>query len=75
MSRTPPECLDSDPSDRSVAAGVSLRREPDEEEDEDEDEGDGKRDDDDGDNNDDGTRNQRVVGCKLRHVRLVLVWG
>jgi len=38
---------DSDPSDRSVAADVLLRQEPDE--DEEEDEGDGKEDDDDDD--------------------------
>jgi hypothetical protein len=44
MSRIHPECPDSDPSDRSVAADV-LRQEPDEEEDEEEDEGDGKEDD------------------------------
>ena len=52
MSRTHPECRDSDPSDRSVAADVLLRQEPDEEEDEEEDEPDGKEDDD--DENDDG---------------------
>ncbi len=50
MSRIHPECPDSDPSDRSVAADVLLRQEPDEEEDEEEeeeeDEGDGKEDDD-----------------------------
>ena len=40
-----PECLDSDPSNRSVAADVLLRQEPDEEEEEDE--GGGKEDDDD----------------------------
>ncbi len=51
MSRIHPECLDSDPSDRSIAADVLLRQEPDEEEDEEEedeeeeDEGDGKDDD------------------------------
>ena len=42
MSRIHPECPDSDPSDRSVAADVLLRQEPGEEEDEEEDEGDGK---------------------------------
>ena len=52
MSGIHPECPDSDPSDRSIAADVLLRQEPDEEEDEeeeeeeDEDEGDGKEDDD-----------------------------
>jgi hypothetical protein len=57
MGRIHPECLDSDPSDRSVAADVLLRQEPDEEEeeeDEEEDEGDGKEDDDDDDDGDDG---------------------
>ena len=49
MSRIHPECPDSDPSDRSVAADVLLRQEPDEEEDEEEDEGD-----DDDDEGDDG---------------------
>jgi len=47
MRRIHPEYLDSDPSDRSVAADVLLRQAPDEEEDEEEDEGDGKEDDDD----------------------------
>jgi hypothetical protein len=45
ISRIYPECLDSDPSDRSVAANVLFRQEPNEEEEdeeEDEDEGDGK---------------------------------
>jgi hypothetical protein len=37
MSRTHPECLDSDPSDRSVAPDVLLRQEPDDEDDDDED--------------------------------------
>ena len=46
---------DSDPSDRSVAADVLLRQEPDEEEeDEEEDEGDGKEDDHHDDKDDDG---------------------
>jgi hypothetical protein len=54
MSRIHRECPDSGPSDRSVAADVLLRQEPDEEEDEEEDEGDGKEDDDDDDNDDDG---------------------
>jgi hypothetical protein len=48
MRRTRPECLDSNPSDRSVAADVLLRQEPDEEENEGEDEGNDKEDDDDG---------------------------
>jgi hypothetical protein len=54
MSGIRPENLDSDPSDRSVAADVLLRQEPDEEEDEEEeeDEGDGKEDDEDDDTDD-----------------------
>lgn len=39
MSRIHPECLDSDPCNRSVSADVVLRQEPDEEDD-----GDGKED-------------------------------
>jgi hypothetical protein len=54
MSRIHPECLDSGPSDRSVAADVLLRHEPDEEEDEEEDKGDGKDDDDADDRDEDG---------------------
>jgi hypothetical protein len=54
ISRIHPERPDSDPSDRSVAADVLLRQEPDEEEDEEEDEGDGKEADDDDDAADDG---------------------
>jgi hypothetical protein len=54
MSRIHPECPDSDPPDRSVAADVFLRQEPDEEEEEEEDDGDGKEDDDDDDKDDDG---------------------
>jgi hypothetical protein len=53
MSRIHPECPHSDPSDRSVAADVLLREEPDAEEDEEEDEGNGKNDGDD-DEGDDG---------------------
>ena len=53
MSRIHPECPDSDPRDRSAAADVVLRQEPDEE-DEEEDEGDGKEDNDDDDKDDDG---------------------
>jgi len=52
MSRTHPECPDSDPSDRSVAIDGLLRQEPDEEEEEDE--GKGQKDDDDDDKDDDG---------------------
>ena len=50
MSRFLPENLDPEISDRSVAADVLLRQEPDEEEDEEED--DRKEDDDDGDTDD-----------------------
>jgi hypothetical protein len=53
MSRIHPECLDPDHSDRSVAADVLVRDEPEDEEDEEEDEGDGKEDGDD-DEDDDG---------------------
>jgi hypothetical protein len=49
MSSIHPECLDSDPSDRSVAADVLLRQEP---EDEEEEEDDRKKDDDDDDTDD-----------------------
>ena len=45
---------DSDPSDRSVAADVLLRREPDEDEEEDEGDGTEDDDDDDEDKDDDG---------------------
>jgi hypothetical protein len=48
------QCPNSDPSDRSVAADIVLRQEPDEEEDEAEDEGDGKEDNDDDDKDEDG---------------------
>ena len=48
MSRILPGRPDSDPCDRSVAADVLLRQEPDEEEDEEEDEGDDKEYDDEG---------------------------
>jgi hypothetical protein len=51
MSRIHPECPDSDPYDRWVAADVLVRQEPDEE-DEEEDEGDGAEDNDDDDNDD-----------------------
>ena len=54
MSRIHPECPDSDPSDRSVAADVLLRQEPDEEEEEDEGDGTEDDDDDDDDKDDDG---------------------
>ena len=52
MSRIHPECPDSESSDRSVAADLLLREEPDADEDEEEDEGDGKEDNDDDDNDD-----------------------
>jgi hypothetical protein len=51
MSRIHPECSDSESPDRSVAAYVLLRQEPDEE-DEEEDEGDRKEDDEDEDTDD-----------------------
>ena len=54
MSRIHPECPNSGLSDRSVAADVLLRQEPDEEEDEEEGEDDGKEDDADDDEDDDG---------------------
>jgi hypothetical protein len=55
MSRIRPEYLDLDPSDRSVAADVVLRQEPEEEEDEEEGEGEGDgKEDDDNDDKDDG---------------------
>ena len=54
MSRIHPEFPNSDLSDRSVAADVLLRQEPDEEEDEEEDEGDGKEDEDDDGKDDEG---------------------
>ena len=46
MRRIRPEYLDSDPSDRSVAANVLFRQEPEEDEEEEEHEGDGNDDDD-----------------------------
>ena len=52
MSRIHPERLDSGPSDRSVAANVLLRQEPDEEEEEGEGDSNGKEDDEDDDNDD-----------------------
>jgi hypothetical protein len=57
MSRIYPECLDSGPSDRSVAANVFLRQAPyeedeDQEEEEDEGDGNGKEDEDDGEEDD-----------------------
>jgi len=54
MSRIHPECPNSGLSDRSVAADVLLRQEPDEEEDEEEDDGDGKEDEDDDGKDDEG---------------------
>jgi hypothetical protein len=55
MSRIDPEYPDSNPSDRSGAADVFLRQEPDEQEDEEEDEGDGAgKEDDDDDEDDEG---------------------
>jgi hypothetical protein len=54
MSRIYPECPDSDPSDRWIAADVLVRQEPDEEEEEDEGDGTEDDDDDDDDKDDDG---------------------
>jgi len=54
MSRIHPECADSAPPDRSVAADVFLRHEPDEEEDEEEEDGGDDKKDDDDDRGDDG---------------------
>ena len=54
MSRIRPESLDPVPSDRSVAADVLLRQEPDEEEEEDEGDGKGDADDDDKEEDDEG---------------------
>ena len=48
MSRMPPECLDVEPSDRSIAADVLLREEPEEEEDDEEEDDDDEEGDDDG---------------------------
>ena len=63
MSGIHPECPDSDPSDRSVAADVLVREEPDEEEDEEEDEGE-EEDDDDDDKDDDGySESERAPYC------------
>ena len=69
MSSIHPECPDSDPSDRSVAADVLLRQEPDEEEDEEEDEGDGKEDDDDDDEGDDGYHKRHAQESAGRRFR------
>jgi hypothetical protein len=72
MGRIHPECLDPDPSDRSVAADVFVREEPaeeeDEEEEEDEDEGDGKDDDenDEDDEEDDGYSEMSQTRRRLR---------
>jgi hypothetical protein len=63
MSRIHPECPDSDPSDRSVAADVLLRQQPDEEEDEEEDEGDGKEDGKEEDDNDDKDEGYSESAC------------
>jgi len=55
MRRINPDCSHSDPPDRSVAADVLLRQEPDVEEDEEEDEDERKQEDDDEDDvGDDG---------------------
>ena len=64
MSRIHPECPDSTAPDRSVAADVVLRQEPDEEEDEEED--DGKEDDHDDDEDDDGYSEMSQARRRLR---------
>ena len=51
MSRIRPQCFDAACSDRSVAADVRLRQEPDEEEEEDEDD---RKEDDEDEDTDDG---------------------
>ncbi len=48
MSRIRPECRDSEPSDRPLAADVLVREEPDEEEDEDEEDDEREDDEDEG---------------------------
>jgi hypothetical protein len=63
MSRIHPECPDSDPCDRSAAADVALREEPDEEEDDEEDEGNVTDDEGDDDEEDDGGYSVQV--CRL----------
>jgi hypothetical protein len=67
-----PECPDSHPSDRPVAADILLRQEPNEEEDEEKDEGDGTEhddnDDDDEDDEDDEGYSERagpITSCPL----------
>jgi hypothetical protein len=54
MSRIHPECPDSDPPDRSVAADVLFRQEPDDEQEEEEEEGGNGKEDDNDDDEDDG---------------------
>jgi len=54
MLRIHPECPDSEPSDRLVAADVLLRTEPDEEEEEEEEDEGGDHANDDDDDTDDG---------------------
>jgi hypothetical protein len=49
MSRIHPECPDSDPPDRSLAANVLVREEPDEEEDDQEGDGEEKEGEEEGD--------------------------
>jgi hypothetical protein len=53
--RTHPECPDSDPPDRSIAADILLREEPDGDEEEEEEDGERKEDgDDENEEEDDG---------------------
>jgi hypothetical protein len=54
MSGIQPECIESEPPNRSVAAEVLLRQEPEDDEDDEENEGDEKEDEADDDEEDDG---------------------
>ena len=63
MSRTRPQWLDANPSDRSARGDVLLREEPDEEEDDEEDEGNVTDDEGDDDEEDDGGYSVQV--CRL----------
>jgi hypothetical protein len=66
MSRIPPECPESDPSDRSLTADVLLRQEPDDEDDEEDEEDEDNEEDDDeegDDEEDDDGYSVRV--CRL----------
>ena len=60
MSRTRPQCLHADCSDRSAQSDLLLREEPDVEEDDEEDEGNVTEDEGDDDEEDDGGYSVRV---------------